>query len=328
MTGQEGYSITLSMQGRKYVVTGGAGFIGSNLVRRLLSLGADVWVVDNFDTGKPRNLAEVREAIRVVEGDIRDRDLMRRTCEGAAGLFHLAAIPSVQRSVEDPAGVLSVLVDGTSSVLEAARDAGVGRVVYSASSAAYGNVPKLPKAETDLPQALSPYAVGKVSGEYLCRAFFECYGLETISLRYFNVFGPRQDPKSPYGAVIPKFIHAYLHKEAPVLFGDGLQTRDFVHVDNVVQANILAMNLLRTEGQVVNVACGDRITLLDLLDALAEIFGYRLEPRMEPPRAGDVRHSQADITLARELLGYETIVGLRDGLAATVRWYESEEAAR
>ena len=325
MTVHGGYSITPSMQGRKYVVTGGAGFIGSNLVRGLLRQGdLDVWVLDNFQTGKRENLAEVEDRIHLVEGDIRDRKLVQEVCRDAWGLFHLAALPSVQLSVEDPAMVLSVCVDGTSSVLEAARDQGLRRLVYSASSAAYGNNPKLPKSESDLPEPLSPYAVGKLSGEYLCRAFSECYGLETISLRYFNVFGPRQDPKSPYGAVIPKFIDAYLGKRAPILYGDGKQTRDFVHVDNVVHANILAMERGQGAGQVVNVACGERISLLDLLDALAEIFGYRLEPKMEPARPGDVRHSLADISLARTFLGYETLVGLKEGLAATVEWYQRQ----
>ena len=314
-------SIKRDMKSSWHVVTGGAGFIGSNLVRALVRRGSRVRVVDDLSTGRRDNLADVLGNIELLEGDVRDRRLMEQACQDADTVFHLAAIPSVQRSVEDPDTVVSVAVEGTLTVLEAARSRGVRRVVYSASSSAYGNTPSLPKREDQAPDPLSPYAAGKLAGEHLCRAFSECYGLSTVSLRYFNVFGPHQDPNSQYAAVIPKFIAAYLTRRRPVVYGDGLQSRDFTYVDNVVDANLKAAEATTLRGETVNVACGRSITLLELLETLTEIFGYHLEPEMAPPRKGDVRHSRADLSRARELLGYEPRVDFSEGLRKTVEWY-------
>ncbi len=309
------------------LVTGGAGFIGSNLVRALLQRGQRVRVIDDLSTGSEANLLDVLDAIEFLEGDIRNRKLMEQACHGVETVYHVAAIPSVPRSIEEPATVVSVAVEGTLAVLEAARSAGVARVIYSASSSAYGNNPVLPKREDQAPEPLSPYAAGKLAGEHLCRAFAECYGLATISLRYFNVFGPRQDPTSQYAAVIPKFITAYLSGEPPVVYGDGLQSRDFTYVENVVEANLLAGRSPDLKGQVVNIACGESITLLELLEELAKIFGRRIEPRFAPPRLGDVRHSRADISKARQVLHYEPHVSLAEGLRRTVAWYSEQAEA-
>ncbi|MCD6496956.1 MAG: SDR family oxidoreductase [Deltaproteobacteria bacterium] len=307
------------------VVTGGSGFIGSNLVRKLLAEGAVVRVVDNFSTGRRENIEEIAAAITLIEGDIRDNDLMHRAFQGATYVFHEAAVPSVPRSVENPSEAISVAADGTVSVLEAARDAGVSKVVYAASSSAYGNQSDLPKHEGQRPDPLSPYAVGKLAGEHLCRAFWECYGLETVALRYFNVFGPRQDPNSPYGAVIPKFISALMRKVRPTVFGDGKQSRDFTFVENVVAANLAAAKTQDTKGRAVNVACGTSYTLLDLLDQLKVLFDRQdIQPIFEPERPGDVRHSMADISAAKSLIGYEVTTDFAEGLKQTVEWYQTQ----
>jgi UDP-glucose 4-epimerase len=280
-----------------------------------------VRVLDNLSTGNRTNLTPVAENIEFVEGDICDRKTVHKCMAGVDYVLHQAALPSVPRSVENPTESIRVAVDGTLSVLEAARAHAVKRVVYAASSSAYGASERLPKREDHCPEPLSPYAAGKLSAEHLCSAFYACYGLETVALRYFNVFGPNQDPHSPYAAVIPNFINAYLNERAPVVYGDGEQTRDFTYVANVVEANLLACKAPRAPGHVINVACGQRISLLDLLAALEAIFGKKIAPRFAPKRAGDVRHSLADISRARTLLDYKIEVGVEQGLQETVAWY-------
>ncbi|HEX7126777.1 MAG TPA: SDR family oxidoreductase [Thermodesulfobacteriota bacterium] len=307
----------------KTLVTGGAGFIGSHLVEALLAAGHEVVVVDNLSTGALDNLRSVRGAIRFVEGDVRDQAALRPLLAGVSWVFHLAALASVPRSVADPFSSHDHNATGTLAALLAARDAGVSRFVYSASSSAYGDTETLPKVETMPARPRSPYAIGKYVGELYAETFHRLYGLETVSLRYFNIFGPRQTPDSPYAAVIPKFVTALLRGESPVVHGDGRQTRDFTFVANAVAANLRAAEAPadRVAGRVFNVGCGERTSLLDLLDELASLTGSRVAPRHVEPRAGDVRDSQADIEAARRALGYEPSVGLRDGLARTVEWY-------
>jgi nucleoside-diphosphate-sugar epimerase len=310
----------------RYLVTGGAGFIGSNLVATLLANGHRVRVLDNFLTGKRENLVGLAEAhgdaYELWEGDLRDPALMRKAAEGIEFLLHQGALPSVPRSVADPVLSNEINVNGTVNVLVAARDAGVRRVIFAGSSSVYGDTVELPKRETMTPAPKSPYAVQKLSGEHYMRVFFEVYGLETISLRYFNVFGPRQDPSSMYAAVIPRFITALLSEQAPVVYGDGLQTRDFTYIDNVVQANILACAAPRQAcGKVFNIACGERTSLLDILDTLYGLLGSRVPPRFELQRKGDVRDSLADISLATDLLGYTPKVSLAEGLARTLAYF-------
>jgi nucleoside-diphosphate-sugar epimerase len=310
----------------RYLVTGGAGFIGSNLVATLLANGHRVRVLDNFLTGKRENLVGLAEAhgdaYELWEGDLRDPALMRKAAEGIEFLLHQGALPSVPRSVADPVLSNEINVNGTVNVLVAARDAGVRRVIFAGSSSVYGDTVELPKRETMTPAPKSPYAVQKLSGEHYMRVFFEVYGLETISLRYFNVFGPRQDPSSMYAAVIPRFITALLSEQAPVVYGDGLQTRDFTYIDNVVQANILACAAPRQAcGKVFNTACGERTSLLDILDTLYGLLGSRVPPRFELQRKGDVRDSLADISLATDLLGYTPKVSLAEGLARTLAYF-------
>ncbi len=307
----------------RYLVTGGAGFIGSNLASALLAAGHDVRVFDNFLTGKRENLAglaqDYRDAFELVEGDLRDLAAVRRAVDRADYVLHQGALPSVPRSVADPVLTNEINVGGTLNVLVAARDAGVRRVVYAASSSAYGDTPALPKRESMTPNPKSPYAAQKLAGEQYMRIFHELYGLETVSLRYFNVFGPRQDPASTYAAVIPRFATAVLAGEAPMVYGDGLQTRDFTYIDNVVRANLLACEAPGEAcGKVVNIACGERISLLDILGVLYGLAGRRVAPRFDPARAGDVRDSLADISLARELLGYEPSVPFSEGLSRTL----------
>lgn len=309
-----------------YLVTGGAGFIGSNLVQALLAAGRRVRVLDNFLTGKRENLAGLAEAhgdaYELVEGDLRDIAVTRRAVEGAEYVLHQGALPSVPRSVADPILSNEINVGGTLSLLVAARDAGVKRVVYAASSSAYGDTPELPKRESMAANPKSPYAVQKLTGERYMRIFHEVYGLETISLRYFNVFGPKQDPSSTYAAVIPRFITAVLSGESPTIYGDGLQTRDFTYIENVVRANILACDAPREAcGKVINIACEERISLLDVLEVLYGLAGRRLSPRFEPARAGDVRDSLADISLAKDLLGYKPSVSFSEGLSRTFTYF-------
>ncbi len=312
----------------KYLVTGGAGFIGSAITARLVRDGHDVVVIDDFSTGKRERLEELRDSITLLEGDIRDRNTVDRACAGVDVVFHQAALPSVARSVEDPVRSNDVNINGTLTVLESARYARVRRVVYAASSSAYGDTPTLPKHEDMKPSPQSPYAITKLVGEYYMETYSRLFGLETVSLRYFNVFGPRQDPESQYAAVIPRFVTAALAGTPATVFGDGLQSRDFTFVENVVEANVRAAEAPEASGRVLNIACGERFSLLDLLTMIAEALGLP-EPvpaTHEPPRPGDVRHSLADITRAREFLNYAPIVNTRDGLRQTAAWYRTVQA--
>jgi UDP-glucose 4-epimerase len=308
------------------LVTGGAGFIGSHIVRRLLELGCSVRVLDDLSTGKRENLAEVAGQIELVEGDIRDVAVVERCMKGVEVVFHLAARASVPRSVEQPRPAHEVNVTGTLNLLIAARDAGVRRFVYSASSAAYGDTPTLPKTVDMRPQPLSPYAVSKLAAEHYCACWSHVYGLPTVSLRYFNVFGPRQDPKGPYAAVIPAFVSRMLRGQRPVVFGDGEQSRDFCYIDNAVSANLLAADAAELHGEVVNIACGERTTLNQIVAALNELLGTDLAPEYQPPRPGDVRHSLADISDARRLLGYQPQVMFPEGLRRSIEWYKANLA--
>jgi UDP-glucose 4-epimerase len=301
-----------------FLVTGGAGFIGSSIAEALLARGDQVVVLDDFSSGRRENVDALRGRIEVIEGTIIDPATVARAMRDVEVVFHQAAIPSVVRSVEDPQASMLAGVQGTTVVLDAARRARVRRVIFAASSSAYGDSPTLPKVETMTPHPLSPYAASKLTGEHLMRIFAELYGLETISLRYFNVFGPRQDPKSEYAAVIPKFITAAIKKQRPIVFGDGEQTRDFCYIDNVVRVNLAAAATTRAlRGEVVNIACCERTSLNQLLAYIAELSGTRLDPEYRPPRAGDVRDSLADIRAARDVLGYEPAVGIREGLKRT-----------
>jgi nucleoside-diphosphate-sugar epimerase len=301
-----------------HVVTGGAGFIGSSIVEALLKAGDTVRIVDDFSTGRRENLEGLPGRFELFEADICDAETMGRAVRGAEVVFHQAAIPSVARSVDDPQTSMKAGVLGTTVVLDAARRAGVKRVVFAASSATYGDTPTLPKVETMAPNPLSPYAVSKLTGEHLMRVFAQLYGLETVCLRYFNVFGPRQDPKSEYAAVVPKFITAALRKERPIVFGDGEQTRDFCYVDNAVAANLLAASTAKKlSGEVVNIACHARTSLNQLLGFVGELAGVRLDPEYRATRPGDVRDSLADIAAARALLGYEPTIDVREGLRRT-----------
>jgi len=304
-----------------YLVTGGAGFIGSHIVEELVRRRERVRVLDNFSTGRRENLAPFLEHVELVEGDLRDLSTVRRVAEGVDYILHQAALPSVPRSIADPLASNDSNVTGTLHLLIAARDARVKRVVYASSSSVYGDNPTLPKREDMSPAPKSPYAVSKLAGEYYCRVFAQAYGLETVCLRYFNVFGPRQDPASQYAAVIPKFITALLRDEPPTIYGDGHQSRDFTYVSNVVRANLLAATAPDVSGRVFNVACGERYTVLDLVAVLTEILGTHITPVHTAPRPGDVRHSLADITAAREALGYRVEVNFHEGLRRTVAWY-------
>ena len=308
----------------KYFVTGGAGFIGSHLVERLVADGQDVTVFDDFSTGRMENIAHLEgRGLTVIEGDVRNAKAVAKAMKGVHFVFHHAALPSVARSVEEPLETHATNVGGTLNVLEAARDAKrtVKRVVYASSSAVYGDTPTLPKVETMATQPLSPYAVSKLAGEHYCRAYTVNYGVETVALRYFNVFGPRQDPESPYAAVIPLFVKALLGRAKPVVFGDGKQTRDFTHVDNVVEANLAACTAAKAPGNVFNIAGGSRVTISGLANMIGEILEVEREPRLKPARSGDIRHSLADISRAEEFLAYRVRVNLREGLAKTVAWY-------
>lgn len=305
-----------------YLVTGGAGFIGSHLVRRLLAEGARVRVADDLSTGRRENLAGL-DGVEFVE-----RDLVKAKVDdlvhGIDVVVHLAAIPAVPRSVRDPLPSHQAAATATLRLLLAARDRRVRRFITASSSSVYGDVAAPPMREDMPTRPRSPYGVAKLAAEGYTRVFASLYGMSTVSLRYFNVFGPRQDPTSPYAAVIPRFIDAYLRRAAPAVYGDGRQSRDFTYVDNVVEANVLAARAEGLAGESINVAAGRPCSVLGLLDLLAEVFGYRVEPRFEPPRPGDIRHSHADIALARRLLGYEPSVDLRIGLERTVAWLREE----
>lgn len=304
-----------------YVVTGGAGFIGSNLVRRLLREADRVTVIDNLSTGHIGNLTDVFEDMRFVEGDIRDLDLLKSEFQGVDVVFHEAALPSVPRSITDPISSNSSNIDGTLNVLVAAKDCGVRRVVLAASSSAYGDTEVLPKQEEMAPNPLSPYAVTKYVGEVYAKVFANLYDIETVSLRYFNVFGPYQDPNSQYAAVIPKFVTLMCDGKRPVIYGDGEQSRDFTYVDNVVEANLLAAKAPNVSGEVFNVGGGKSHTLNELVRLLNELLSTSFEPEYVSPRPGDVRHSMASIDKARRLLGYSPSVAFEKGLEATARWF-------
>jgi len=303
------------------LVTGGCGFIGSHIVRGLLDAGHQVRVLDNLCTGNRENLAEVRDRVELIEGDITDPDAVRGAVEGIERVFHQAALASVPMSLERPLDTNRACVTGTLNMLHQSVQAKVKRFVYAASSSAYGDTPTSSKRETDLPQTLSPYAVAKLAGEYYCQSYFHSFGLETVCLRYFNVFGPRQDPNSPYSAVIPMFVSKILSGGSPSIFGDGLQSRDFTFVANIVHGNLLASERPDIGGRVINIADGGQTTLLQLLGLLGELLGKKIEPTFLPPRVGDVRESLADITLARKLLGYEPQVRLEEGLKRTIEYY-------
>ena len=316
------------MERYRYVVTGGAGFIGSHLVEELLRREQDVVVLDDFSTGRRENLAPFEGSFELVEGSITDRDVCARAMEGADYVFHEAALGSVPRSVADPHTTHEVNATGTLNVLDAAREAGVRRVVYAASSSAYGDTEELPKHEGMVGRPRSPYAVSKLTGEGYCRAFHASYGLETVALRYFNVFGPRQDPNSQYAAVIPLFATAALTGSRPTIFGDGGQSRDFTFIGNVIQANLLACHgPVEASGQVFNVGAGDRTTINQLWSLIAEAARADVEPRNEAPRAGDVRHSLASLERIETVLGYRPEVDVREGLRRTVAWYSDHVPA-
>jgi nucleoside-diphosphate-sugar epimerase len=310
------------------VVTGGAGFIGSHIASALSAGGARVRVLDDLSTGHRENLDEIGGDIDFIQGSVADENVLAKALDGAEVVFHEAAIPSVPRSVAEPIQTHIASVDGTFSLLLAARDKKVRRVVYAASSSAYGDQPTLPKVEQMAPDPLSPYAVAKLVGEYYCQVFTRVYGLETVSLRYFNVFGPRQDPGSQYSGVVSRFISALFGDERPVIYGDGEQSRDFTYIENVVAANLNAASAPGAVGKVINVANGARVTLNELLAELKDLTGKQdVTAEYLEPRVGDVRHSLADITMARELLGYESKVDLREGLQRTIDWWKTSRFA-
>jgi nucleoside-diphosphate-sugar epimerase len=307
----------------KFLVTGGAGFIGSNIVAALVKRGDSVVVLDNFSTGKRENLEGLRDRLQVIEGSITDLPTVRRAVEGADFVFHEAALASVQRSVDDPLTSNQVNIEGTLNVLVGARDAGVKRLVYAASSSAYGDTEVLPKREDMPARPLSPYAVQKWVGEHYCKVFTSLYGLDTVALRYFNVFGPHQDPTSDYAAVIPIFVTRLLAGGEPTIYGDGEQSRDFTYIENVVDANLRACEGGAKGGEVVNVACGARYTLNQLFEHVRGLVGSSTRPLYGPARQGDVKHSMADISKARSLLGFEPRVDFETGLRRTVDWYRA-----
>jgi nucleoside-diphosphate-sugar epimerase len=327
-----------------YLITGGAGFIGSNIAEHLVRAGKTVRVFDNFSSGKRENLDGVvaqasppvlkhpsqagtpapptPSQLEIIEGDLRVLESVKHAMTGVRYVLHLGAIPSVPRSVEDPVTTNQANITGTLNVLIAARETGVRRVVFSSSSSVYGDSPVLPKHEAMPPLPLSPYAVHKIAGEYYCRIFYQLYGLETVSLRYFNVFGPRQDPQSQYAAVIPRFITAILKGESPTVYGDGRQTRDFSHVENIIDANLVACNAGKEAlGESFNIACGGRISLLDLIATINQIAGKNIAPKFEAARPGDVRDSQADIAKAGKLLGWKPGLRFQAGIEKAVAWY-------
>ncbi|HWN98193.1 MAG TPA: SDR family oxidoreductase [Blastocatellia bacterium] len=312
------------MQRQTYLVTGGAGFIGSHIVERLAREGHRVRVLDNLFSGKESNIQSIGGDVELIRADIREARAVAAATEGVDVVFHEAALGSVPRSVADPMTTHEVNLTGTVNVLLAARDAKVRRVVYASSSSVYGEAVVLPKHEELAPQPLSPYALSKLSAEYYVRVFHRVYGLEAVSLRYFNIFGPRQDPESEYAAVVPRFVTALLENKRPVIYGDGLQSRDFTYVENVVNANLLAADAAGVAGEAFNVACGGRYSLLDLLGRLKQTIGSDIEPVHEGARAGDVRDSQASIDKASKGLGYQVSVEFEEGLRRTVEWYREQ----
>ena len=307
---------------RTFLVTGGAGFIGSHIASALVERGDHVKVLDNFTTGFDHNLSHLGDRVDIIRGDITDEETVAFAMQGVDCVFHQAALASVPRSVERPLDTNQACVTGTLTILDQARRADVRRVVYAASSSAYGDQPFSSKRESDLPAPLSPYAVAKLAGEYYCQAFFHTYGLETVGIRYFNVFGPRQDPDSPYSAVIPIFITRLLGGQSPVIYGDGQQTRDFTYVGNVVHGNLLAADAPDAAGKIINVANGKTTSLLHLIEQLNLLLGTNVQPEFEPPRAGDVRDSLADITLAQNVLNYEPQTDFEQGLKLSIEYYK------
>ncbi|WP_456431784.1 SDR family oxidoreductase [Thermosulfuriphilus sp.] len=314
----------------RFLVTGGAGFIGSNITERLLKDGHYVRVLDDFSNGKEENLdfsAPLKERLEVIRGDIRDPSVCKEACQAVEYIFHEAALGSVPRSIDDPQSTNEINITGTLNLLWAAKEAGVKRFVYAASSSAYGDKEDpfgqiIAKKETMAPNPLSPYAVSKLTGEYYCQVFSQVYGLETVILRYFNVFGPRQDPHSMYAAVVPKFITSLLKGQSPTIFGDGEQSRDFTYIDNVVEANLKACFAGKEAvGEVFNIACGRRTSINELYRLIAQLIGTDLKPHYAPARAGDVRHSLADISKAQKILGLQEMVSLEEGLRKTIDWY-------
>ncbi len=310
----------------RYLVTGGAGFIGSNIAEALVKRGEEVVVLDNLSTGYEKNIAHVRNDLTFIKGDVRDAGAVREALAGVDYVLHEAALASVPRSIEDPVFVTDVNVRGTLVMLDEARRAGVKRFVYAASSSAYGDTERLPKEESMAPKPLSPYAASKLMGEYYCAVYAHVYGMSTVSLRYFNIFGPRQDPKSQYAAVIPIFVSHLMAGTQPSIFGDGEQSRDFTFVENVVEANILASRCENARGQTINIACGTRYTLNELFDQMRSIIGSSVSPRYAEPREGDVKHSHADISAAEKLIGYRVAVPFAEGLRRTIAWYQAARA--
>ncbi|HPG38204.1 MAG TPA: SDR family oxidoreductase [bacterium] len=307
-----------------YLVTGGAGFIGSNIVEELVRRGEKVRVLDNFATGKRENLVPFMEKIELIEGDIRSYHIVREAVQGVDFILHQAALPSVPRSIKDPITTNEVNVTGVLHILDAAKDAKVKRVVFASSSSIYGDVDVLPKTEDMLPRPLSPYAVSKYSGERYCQVFNKLYGLETVCLRYFNVFGPRQDPSSQYSAVIPKFIKTIKSGESPVIFGDGEQSRDFTFIENVVQANLLACEKSDEDitGEVFNIACGKRVTVNEMVKSIKKLLNSDVEIKYNKQRMGDVKHSLANIGKAQQFLGYRVLVDFNEGLKRLIQSFK------
>lgn len=313
----------------RYLVTGCAGFLGSWITQALVERGETVRGFDNFETGRKENLKEIFNNIEFVEGDLRNAEPIARACEGVDFIFHQAALPSVPRSVKDPRTSHTANIDGTFNLLEGARAAGVKRIVYAASSSAYGNQPGFPRRETMVPMPIAPYPVQKLAGELYMRSYWQVYGLETVCLRYFNIFGPRQVPDSPYSGVMAKFALMMLKGERPTIFGDGEQGRDFTYVENAISANLLAMHAPaeKVAGRVFNVACGERHTLNKTYEILAELTGYDQPPLYGPARTGDIKDSLADISAAREAFGYAPLVSFEEGLRRTVEWYKQVAAS-
>ena len=305
----------------RFLVTGGAGFIGSNIAAELVSQGCFVRVLDNLLTGKKSNLTGILDKIEFIEADMGDGKIARTAMKDIDVVLHQGALPSVPRSVDDPAATHKHCVDATFTLLLAARDAGIKRFVYASSSSAYGDTPTLPKLESMPPQPLSPYAAAKLAGEYYAKVFYKVFGLETISLRYFNVFGPHQDPTSQYAAAIPAFVTAILKDQPPTVFGDGEQSRDFTYVDNVVEANLLAARVEHATGEVLNIACGQAVTVNETIDVINATVGKNIKPLYDAPRPGDVKHSLADITLAQQTIGYKPKVPFKQGLQLAIDWY-------
>jgi len=317
----------LNWKGVSVLITGGAGFIGSHLAEWLVALGAKVRILDDFTTGRKQNLSAFAHKVELLQGSLTDMATVRKAVAGVEVVFHQGALPSVARSVEDPLTTHQVNATGTLLLLLAAREAKVKRVVFASSSSVYGDTPILPKREDMPPNPQSPYALSKLIGEQFCRLFWQLYGLETVSLRYFNIFGPRQDPTSQYAAVIPRFITALLRGERPTIYGDGEQTRDFTFVDNCVRANLLAATAEGVAGEVFNVGAGKQTSVNELFHLIRSLVGVNnIEPLYAPPRLGDVRHSLADITKARERLGYEPSVSLEEGLERTIAWFRSHHS--